>query len=103
MEITEQPLSLDMESFSAVKHGKSIYLTKLEFCFLDLLISHRGTVVTYEEIYHALWQKKLNMNYSIQARISNLAFLVRKKVEDAPQKPMLIKTIRSIGYMYDFE
>ena len=92
---------MEPKNLTVLKNDKEVYLTRLEFIFLDLLLNNRGKAVSYEEIYQYLWPNKSEYNYNIQVRISNLVFLVRKKIENDPKKPIFIKTIRSIGYMFE--
>lgn len=101
--VSELPFELDVRRLAVLKNGEGIYLTKLEFNFLELLMNNQGKVVTYEEIYKKLWPKSINEPKSIQIRISNLAFLLRKKIEDNPKEPLMIRTVRSVGYLLDIE
>lgn len=72
--------------------GIHIYLTRLEFSLMNLLLENRDNIVTYEEIYKDTWRNDVaNQQY----KVSNLVFHLRKKIIGSGVD---IKTIRSVGY-----
>ncbi|MBP1048393.1 response regulator transcription factor [Enterococcus sp. BWM-S5] len=77
---------------------KEITLTTLEYKVISLLYNNRNNVVTYGEIYERVWQKKYNNQ---KYRVANLIYHLREKMEDNPNGPSFIRTIRSKGYMLD--
>lgn len=77
---------------------KEIGLTKLEYQLLELLFSSGGKAVTYEEIHEDVWGRKQTFS---RARIANLMFHLRQKMEVDPLYPKYVRTVRSKGYMLD--
>lgn len=77
---------------------KEIGLTKLEYQLLELLFKKEGRAVTYEEIHEDIWGKKQEFS---RARIANLMFHLRQKMEVDPLYPKYVRTVRSRGYMLD--
>src|SRR6476620_3179592 len=69
-------------------------LSKTEFDLLELLIRHRGQVLTHSTIYQRIW------GYDFGAESNNLAVYIsylRRKLDEAGA-PDLIRTVRGVGY-----
>lgn len=80
----------------SVDNQPEIQLTPLEFMALSTLKKHEGELVTYENLFSAIWK---NADSDRQYRLNNLIFHLRKKIEKDTSKPVFITTIRSKGYM----
>lgn len=91
----EQKLTveLDPNSLSVIVNDEPIRLTKSEFQLIELLHQNIENVVSYEEIRKYIWKNSVGDQ---QYRISNLAFLLRKKVKESAVD---VITVRSKGYM----
>ena len=77
--------------------GESIDLTTAEFDLLWLLASHAGTVLSRDDLLQELRGIGFDgLDRSIDARISRL----RKKLNDDPENPTRIKTVRGKGYLF---
>lgn len=77
--------------------GQSIDLTTAEFDLLWLLASHAGNVLSRDDLLQELRGIGFDgLDRSIDARISRL----RKKLNDDPENPTRIKTVRSKGYLF---
>ena len=78
--------------------GGEVPLTAMEFSLLRLFAANRGQVLNrdriLEEAHDRAWDP---FDRSIDIRISRL----RRKLEFNPEKPMAIRTVRGIGYVYD--
>lgn len=76
--------------------GASIDLTTAEFDHLWLLSKNVGQVLSRNDIFQKLNGVKYDgFDRSIDLRISRL----RKKLDDSPQNPQRIKSVRGIGYL----
>jgi len=77
--------------------GEICDLTTAEFNLLLLLLERPGRVLSRDEIMDLLkghdWSP---VDRSIDALVARL----RKKVEPHSERPMLIKTVRGIGYAF---
>lgn len=94
--IYKRSFELVDQNFSVmIDNDREIPLTKLEYQLLKILHSKPNMAFTYEELFERLWQKP-DKNYKF--RISNLIFHLRKKVEENPEQPYFIITVRSKGY-----
>jgi two-component system response regulator RstA len=76
---------------------QSIELTSAEFDLLWLLAANAGRILSREEIFSALRGIEYDgQDRSIDVRISH----IRPKIGDDPERPRLIKTVRSKGYLF---
>lgn len=83
----------------AQKNGKDLYLSALEYRLLLVFINNRGVVLTRSKLLESIWDiagEFVNDN-TLTVYIKRL----REKIEDDPQEPKLIKTVRGIGYKVD--
>lgn len=78
--------------------NSEISLTNLEYQLVDMLFRSNGKAVTYEEIHDEVWGEKQKFS---RARIANLMFHLRQKMEIDPLYPKYVRTVRSKGYMLD--
>ena len=77
--------------------GETIDLTTAEFDLLWLLASHAGNVLSRDDLLQELRGIGFDgLDRSIDARISRL----RKKLNDDPENPTRIKTVRGKGYLF---
>jgi len=75
--------------------GHEIRLTPKEFDILELLVRHKGTVMSMGKIYEAVWQEDaFKSDNTVMVHITK----IREKIEDNPKKPIYIKTTWGVGY-----
>ncbi len=78
------------------KNGEEILLTALEYRLLLIFANHIGQVLSRNQLLEQIWDVAgdfVNDN-TLTVYIKRL----REKLEDDPQNPTLIKTIRGLGY-----
>lgn len=82
-----------------VRKGEEIQLTERECQLLDCLFANRGKAVTTEQLYEAVWKEPYlsTMSNTVIVHIANL----RRKLEDNPSRPELIRTVWGRGYKID--
>lgn len=90
-------LLLNAAQRTVIKGGVSISLTGKEFQILRYLLLHPGRAVGIQELYEQIWQEIYlpSSANTVMVHILNL----RRKVEDDPAHPALIRTIWGKGYM----
>lgn len=90
---------LDEENRRILRGGEALELTETEYSILQFLADHRGSVVSVAQIYEGVWHEKYMpaSNNTVMVHIVNL----RKKLEDDPANPRLIRTIWGKGYQID--
>ena len=95
--IRSGPVSIDLARHVVTIDGQPVSLTRSEFQLLRLLAARPGEVFSRAQIMEELWQTEFEGDErACDVHISNL----RHKVEDDPQRPKLILTVRGIGYKF---
>ena len=91
-------LSLDLAAHRLVDgQGAEIALTTMEFELLKAFVEHPNQVLTRDRLLTLSRDRSWEpFDRSIDIRITRL----RRKIEDDPDKPRLIRTVRGAGYMY---
>ena len=92
-------VSVDAEKGIVSKNGTEINLSALEFRLLMAFVNHRGKLLTRNALLEEIWDAGgdfVNDN-TLTVYIKRL----REKIEDDPQKPEIIKTVRGLGYRVD--
>ena len=93
--VTYGNLSMDREKCCAFKDGKPIELGAKEYKLLLYFMENPERVFTKRQLYHAVWEEDYYYDdNTIMVHISR----IRSRIEDDPQKPKYLKTIRGIGY-----
>jgi two-component system response regulator RegX3 len=78
------------------KNGEEIYLSALEYRLLLVFINNKGIVLSRSRLLEEIWNiagEFVNDN-TLTVYIKRL----RDKIEDDPQNPNIIKTVRGLGY-----
>ena len=92
-------VSVDTEKGIVSKQGKDILLSALEYRLLMAFVNHRGKLLSRNLLLEEIWDAGgdfVNDN-TLTVYIKRL----REKIEDDPQKPEIIKTVRGLGYRVD--
>ncbi len=78
--------------------GREVYLTAMEFNLLKVFAENRGRVLNRDQLLEQAHDKSWEpFDRSIDLRISRL----RRKIEENPARPKVIRTVRGIGYVFD--
>ena len=90
---------LDEPGRRVLRGGRPVELTETEFEILCFLAARRGSVVSVEQIYEGVWHEKYmpSSTNTVMVHIVNL----RKKLEEDPANPRLIRTVWGKGYQID--
>ena len=88
---------LDVGSQSVTKRGSAIDLAPKEFGVLQVLLENKGRVVTRQALLDRVWGFDF---YGDQQTVNVHIRWLREKVEDDPNDPKWILTIRSRGYVF---
>ena len=77
--------------------GRDIPITSMEFDLLKALVEHPNQVLSRDQLLSMTRNREWEpFDRSIDIRITRL----RRKLEDDPARPRVIKTVRGAGYMY---
>jgi two-component system, OmpR family, alkaline phosphatase synthesis response regulator PhoP len=90
-------VEIDFEKGMARKAGAPVGLAGKELELLRYLIDHRGAVVSRDELLQAVWEYQPGV--SSRTIDVHVAWL-RQKLEDNPQYPQHIHTVRGVGYRF---
>lgn len=83
------------DNYEVYLRGESLELTPKEFELLVYLTTHRGRVLTRDQLLNAVWNYEfVGDTRIVDVHISHL----REKIEPNTKKPIYIKTIRGLGY-----
>jgi DNA-binding response OmpR family regulator len=91
-------LRLDLSARRLTRKGREIELSPKEFSLLEFFVKKPGRALTREEILNAVW----GYDCIVTSRsIDRFVTTLRNKIEPDPAKPVLIHTIRQIGYRFE--
>jgi DNA-binding response OmpR family regulator len=93
--ITLGSLSIDPSSYRVLRSGREIPVTVTEFRLLYELARHAGQVLTRDQLLELVWgYTYLGDSRLVDVHVQRL----RAKVEEDPAHPLLISTVRGVGY-----
>ena len=88
-------LEIDQAARIVRKGRAEVHLTAKEYALLQLLVQHRGKVVTHRQILRELWGPNAEENtHYLRVHMTHL----RQKLEADPRVPQHLKTEAGIGY-----
>lgn len=88
-------LVLNVTAREVTYQGEIIHLTQTEFDLLNVLIEHKGMVLTREKLVELIWGMEfMGDDRTVDSHIKNL----REKLKDAGIQSSLVKTVWGIGY-----
>ncbi len=95
--VTVGPLTLDPAARTVTKRDEPVELAAKEFDLLHLLMTNAGQVCTREQIMDEVWDPHwFGPTKTLDVHVSWL----RKKIEDDPSNPLLITTVRGVGFRF---
>jgi DNA-binding response OmpR family regulator len=92
-------LTLDRNSRMVLREGEELVLSKKEYAMLELLMRRVNRVVTRDQLIEAVWGYDSDVSDNT---IDVCMHSLRAKI-DSRNRPSLIRTIRSFGYMASSE
>jgi DNA-binding winged helix-turn-helix (wHTH) protein len=93
--INLDPFDIDTGCQTVSLNGVDLELTCKEFKLFSLLSTDINRVFSADEIIHHLWPEGYRANKS---DLYQYMHLLRKKVEEDPDNPQWIKTVKRVGY-----
>jgi DNA-binding response OmpR family regulator len=90
-------IRVDMLGQTLEVDGTPIEVSNREFRLLCYLIENRGRVLSRDQILNKVW----GYDYEGTARtIDNFINKLRTKIEISPTDPLMIQTVRGVGYKF---
>jgi DNA-binding response OmpR family regulator len=89
--------TIDFENLELWNSDESIRLTLMEVKLLRYLIENTGTAVSRKTILEEVWD--LHEDTDTRA-IDNFIVRLRRYIEDEPNNPKILQTVRGVGYKF---
>ncbi|MCQ2485655.1 MAG: response regulator transcription factor [Clostridia bacterium] len=91
-------IRIDFLQGQAFRNGKAVELTGVEFKLLCFFMQNPNIVLSKEKLYERLWDS--DGNFVDDNTISVYIRRLRTKIEDNPDLPEKIVTVRGLGYKW---
>ena len=95
-EIALGELRVDTGKGLVFRADRQIFLSALEYRLFMFFLNHRGQILTREQLLDEIWDSA--GEYVSDNTLTVYIKRLREKLEDDPQDPRLILTVRGIGY-----
>lgn len=89
--------TIDFDNLELQSDSEVIHLTLMEMKLLRYLIEHEGRTVSRKTILEDVWD--LQEDTDTRA-IDNFIVRLRRYIEDEPNNPKFVRTVRGIGYKF---
>ncbi|HWR54076.1 MAG TPA: response regulator transcription factor [Bryobacteraceae bacterium] len=90
-------VEIDFERGDVVKAGVPVSMAQKELELLRYLVDRRGNVVSRDELLEGVWEYQPGVS---SRTIDVHVVWLRQKLEDTPQTPKYIRTVRGVGYRF---
>ena len=90
-------IEVDVAARRACRDGRELSLTVREFDLLAFFMTHPGQAFTRAELMKRVW----GWSFGDQSTVTVHVRRIRDKVEEEPSSPLLLRTVRGIGYCWD--
>ena len=94
--ITAGPFCYLCDEMRLLKNGEEIALSSKESFLMRYFLTNQNKVLTKEQIYSSIWGNNVVDDNTIMVHIRRL----RTKIEDDPNQPAYLKTVRGVGYQF---
>ncbi|MCB9383985.1 MAG: response regulator transcription factor [Bryobacterales bacterium] len=92
------PLTIDQASHMVTLRGEPVILTATEYKLLEFFFASPGRVFSREQLLRAIWGDSTHVTpRNVDVHIRRL----RERIEDEPENPKWIRTVRGFGYRFD--
>jgi DNA-binding response OmpR family regulator len=92
--------AIDFGNLELRNDGATTHLTVMEAELLRNLIRHRGQVVSRKSILEEVWDLREDTD---TRAIDNFVVRLRRYIEDDPERPQHLLTVRGVGYRFEAE
>ena len=90
---------VDTDKGVVTKNGEAVELTALEYRLLNVFINNRGILISRNKLLEDIWD--IGGDFVNDNTLTVYIKRLREKIEDDPQNPVIIKTMRGLGYRMD--
>jgi DNA-binding response OmpR family regulator len=96
--ITMPDWELNSESVTLTVRGKPAEVTATEFRLLHFFATHPGRVFTRDQVLDAVWKET---SFVTPRSVDVYVRRLREKIEQDPEDPRYLKTVRGSGYKFE--
>ena len=89
-------IMIDIDKGIVSKNGKDLHLSVLEYRLLLVFLGNRGIVLSRTQLLDAIWD--IAGDFVNDNTLTVYIKRLREKLEEDPQNPEIIKTVRGLGY-----
>lgn len=89
-------IKVDTVRGMVTKNGREVFLSALEYRILLIFLTNRGRVLPRSQLLEEIWD--VGGEYVNDNTLTVYIKRIREKIEDDPQNPKVIKTVRGLGY-----
>ena len=89
-------IKVDTVRGMVTKNGREVFLSALEYRILLIFLTNRGKVLPRSQLLEEIWD--VGGEYVNDNTLTVYIKRIREKIEDDPQNPKVIKTVRGLGY-----
>lgn len=97
--INVKNIKINTKEAKVYKDNNEIILTAMEYKLLLSLIKNRGRVLSRTSLLENLWD--IDGDFIEENTLTVYIKRLRDKIEEEPNKPAVIKTVRGLGYIVD--
>ena len=97
--VETQGLRIDTEKGTLEKNGTPVPLSALEWRLLMLFVNNRGKLLSRTRLLEDIWD--IAGDFVNDNTLTVYIKRLREKIEDDPQNPAVIQTVRGRGYRMD--
>ena len=91
-------IEVDIEKKTVRKNGEEVILRDRESEIFFYLLEHRGETIESDTIFEDVWGEKVMPSSANNVMVNMLG--LRKKLEDDPARPKIIRTVWGKGYQF---
>ena len=97
-EVRFGPVELDMAGRRIMVNGAEVDSTAREFDLLRFLHANPGVAFSREQLMQQVWGPD---HFGTMRTVDNFVARLRAKIEDDPDAPRYIETVRGVGYRFN--
>ena len=90
-------LRIDFAESSVYVSDKKLQLKAMEYKLLSYFVKNKNRIIPKDEFFRNVWEDSFSEDNTLNVHVRRL----REKIEENPNEPRLIKTIRGTGYIFE--
>ncbi|MBR6106813.1 MAG: response regulator transcription factor [Oscillospiraceae bacterium] len=94
--LTCQDICIDPAKGTVTKNGAELYLSALEYRLLLVFVTNKNQLLSRDRLIDELWS--VSSEFVSDNTLNVYIKRLREKIENDPQNPAILKTVRGMGY-----